>query len=290
MDVSLKKVLIKISELQMGILEMNPDDIGYQSKLENISSAIGFLISAIDCEKKETPKTVNSALTDEELEDVFVQNVNEEKAEEIQSNGATEGESVVTETCSFDEKDADVSDNEDDMQEVTNVGNQSYPSNLQDIFDEDIDDISGEEQTDNESTKEPVEEGFDEITQEEPIVQDNIIFSHDVISDEESESEREQEGKKLTAVEDTKIKVDEVLSRHKSKDIYKAFTLNDKFRFRRELFGNSSAQYNEALDLISEMGSYTEAEDYFLNNYGWNPEDDSTKAFLKIIEHHFNAQ
>lgn len=294
MDESLKKVLIKISELQMGILEMNPDDVGYQSKLENISSAIGFLISTIDCDKKETPKTVNSALTDEELEDVFVQNVNEEKAEEIQSNEAvnvaTEGESVVTETCSFDEKDGDVSDNEDDMPEVTDDGNQSYPSNLQDIFDEDIDDVSGEEQPDNESTKEPVEEVSDEITQEEPIAQDNIIFSHDVISDEESESEREQEGKKLTAVEDTKIKVDEVLSRHKSKDIYKAFTLNDKFRFRRELFGNSSAQYNEALDLISEMGSYREAEDYFLNNYGWNPEDDSTKAFLKIIEHHFNAQ
>ena len=294
MDVSLKKVLIKISELQMGILEMNPEDVSYQSKLENISSAIGFLLSAIDCDKKETPKTVNSALSDDELEDVFIQNVNEEKAEDVQSDDvvseATHDESVIPETCSFDEKDSDACDNDDGMSEVNNIENQTYPSNLQDIFDEDIDDVSEERQSGADNPQEPIYEVSDGDTQEEQIAQDNITFSNDVISDEEFRSEREQEEQKRTAIEDTKIKVDEVLSRHKSKDIYKAFTLNDKFRFRRELFGNSSAQYNEALDLISEMGSYTEAEDYFLNNYGWNPEDDSTKAFLKIIEHHFNAQ
>ena len=142
MDVSLKKVLIKISELQMGVLEMNPEDVSYQSKLENISSAIGFLLSAIDCDKKETPKTVNSALSDDELEDVFIQNVNEEKAEDVQSddvvNEATHDESVIPETCSFDEKDSDACDNDNGMSEVTNIENQTYPSNLQDIFDEDI--------------------------------------------------------------------------------------------------------------------------------------------------------
>lgn len=68
------------------------------------------------------------------------------------------------------------------------------------------------------------------------------------------------------------------------KDIYKVFTINDKFLYRRELFGNSDAQYREALDLISRMDSFEEVQDYFLNDLGWNPEDENAKCFLDTID------
>ena len=62
------------------------------------------------------------------------------------------------------------------------------------------------------------------------------------------------------------------------------FTINDKFLYRRELFGNSDAQYREALDLISRMDSFEEVQDYFLNDLGWNPEDANAKSFLDTID------
>ena len=85
------------------------------------------------------------------------------------------------------------------------------------------------------------------------------------------------------------IRLDEKLARHTSRDIYKAFTLNDKFRFRRALFGNNSSQYNEALDLISQMDNYNETADYFFTQYGWNPEDENVKAFMEIVKNHFES-
>lgn len=85
------------------------------------------------------------------------------------------------------------------------------------------------------------------------------------------------------------IRLDEKLARHTSRDIYKAFTLNDKFRFRRALFGNNSSQYNEALDLISQMDTYNETADYFFTQYGWNPDDENVKAFMEIVKNHFES-
>ena len=85
------------------------------------------------------------------------------------------------------------------------------------------------------------------------------------------------------------VRIEHKLATHTSRDIHKAFTLNDKFRYRRMLFGNNSAQYADALDLISQMDSYDEAADYFFSQYGWNPEDETVKSFMQIVKNHFNA-
>ena len=68
-----------------------------------------------------------------------------------------------------------------------------------------------------------------------------------------------------------------------ARDLTKVFTLNDKFRFRRELFGNSNAEFTRALDLISVMHHPEEAEDYFYTDLGWDPENDDVKDFMRII-------
>lgn len=85
------------------------------------------------------------------------------------------------------------------------------------------------------------------------------------------------------------IRVEDKLARHSTRDINKAFSINDKFLFRRTLFGNNTAQYNEALELISQMDSYAETADYFFSQYGWNPEDENVKAFMAVVKHHFDA-
>lgn len=84
------------------------------------------------------------------------------------------------------------------------------------------------------------------------------------------------------------ISLDEKLSRKISKNFRQAISLNDKFRFRRELFGNSNQQYDAALDLIAEMSTFDEARDYFLESYGWDAENPDVKSFLAILSNHFS--
>ncbi len=68
-----------------------------------------------------------------------------------------------------------------------------------------------------------------------------------------------------------------------ARDLTKVFTLNDKFRFRRELFGNSNAEFTRALDLISVMRQPEEADDYFFTDLGWDAENEDVKDFMRII-------
>ena len=86
------------------------------------------------------------------------------------------------------------------------------------------------------------------------------------------------------------ITLDEAFIRNKARDLKSAFSLNDTFRFRRELFGNSAADMNDAIDLVNAMNSYEEAEDYFINDLGWDAESDEVGEFMEIIRNHFIAQ
>lgn len=85
------------------------------------------------------------------------------------------------------------------------------------------------------------------------------------------------------------IKVDEMLSRRESADLRRAFTLNDKYRFRRELFGGNEDDFNHTIDLIVSMDSFDEARNYLLGDLCWDPESDAVQDFLTILGHHFNA-
>lgn len=66
-------------------------------------------------------------------------------------------------------------------------------------------------------------------------------------------------------------------------DVTKAFTLNDKFRFRRELFRNSDTELAETLDVLQAMDSIEEAEDYLYNDLAWDQENPDVQDFIALI-------
>lgn len=66
-----------------------------------------------------------------------------------------------------------------------------------------------------------------------------------------------------------------------------AFTLNDKFRFRRSLFDNSDEEFQGTLKIISEMKAMDEVEDYLYNDLCLDPENEDVKAFVEIISVQF---
>lgn len=86
---------------------------------------------------------------------------------------------------------------------------------------------------------------------------------------------------------DTPATLDERLARERARDINKAFTLNDKFRFRRDLFRSSETDFDETLAVISGMSDFSEAEEYFYDDLCWDPEDPAVKEFMEIVARHF---
>lgn len=86
------------------------------------------------------------------------------------------------------------------------------------------------------------------------------------------------------------IRLDEKLARENSRNLRKAFSLNDKFRFRRELFSNSESEMTEAINTIEAMSSVDEALDYFYNDLNWDKSSQEVKDFIEIITHHFSSK
>ncbi|MCM1348823.1 MAG: hypothetical protein NC338_05370 [Firmicutes bacterium] len=64
-------------------------------------------------------------------------------------------------------------------------------------------------------------------------------------------------------------------------------TVNDKFRFRRELFSNSDVDLNEALIIASQMSSAEEIEDYFYNDLCMDPDNQTVKDFIALLTKRF---
>lgn len=83
------------------------------------------------------------------------------------------------------------------------------------------------------------------------------------------------------------LRVSDKLHRTISKDLRRALSLNDRFRFARELFGNSVPKLDNALTAIEDMGTLEEAEAYLLGDLGLNAEDETAAEFMTIVKNHF---
>ncbi len=111
-----------------------------------------------------------------------------------------------------------------------------------------------------------------------------------VIAEEQAEDDQYISLDDLSSVEPEEsgvIRVDEMLQRRAANDLRRMFTLNDTYIFRRELFGNSDAAFNDAIDIVSAMHSMDEVREYFSLDMGWNLESDDVKDFLDVIATHF---
>lgn len=104
--------------------------------------------------------------------------------------------------------------------------------------------------------------------------QDLLATNEDEASEDEEENESD-------------LTLDEALQRDMTKDLRHAFSLNDRYRYRRELFGNSDSVMNETLNLVETMHSFDEAEDYFYNDLQWEHDSPEVADFMVIIKNHF---
>ena len=65
------------------------------------------------------------------------------------------------------------------------------------------------------------------------------------------------------------------------------FSLNDRFRFRRELFGGDEARMNKVINDLNDLHSYEDSVTYLNNELKWNIEDEAVADFIKLLEKRF---
>ena len=123
--------------------------------------------------------------------------------------------------------------------------------------------------------------------EDKPIFDDAPIDDEDAPLDDEYEDDEEEDDDEVLDDDDEALTLDEALQRSMSRDLRKAFSLNDRFRYRRELFGNSDVEMNDTLNLVETMHSYSEAEEFFYGDLEWDSESPEVKDFMAVIRNHF---
>ncbi len=87
--------------------------------------------------------------------------------------------------------------------------------------------------------------------------------------------------------ERTGLFLSDILEKRKLTDFCKAFSLNDRFRFKKELFSGDEEQMNKTLNILNGMHSYEESIAYLSHALKWNMEDETVGDFIKLVEKRF---
>lgn len=66
-----------------------------------------------------------------------------------------------------------------------------------------------------------------------------------------------------------------------------AFCLNDRFRFRRNVFGGDVSLFDKVCERVSRMNDYEEVEQYFFGELGLDASDSDVEDFMTIIREYF---
>ena len=122
--------------------------------------------------------------------------------------------------------------------------------------------------------------------QPEPVRQQETVKEEVVIPEPAVTVQPEPPHKSVTS-EKQSVFLSDILEKKNLSDFRKAFSLNDRFRFRRELFGGNEEKMNKAITDLNEIHSYEESVTYLNNELKWNIEDEAVADFIKLLEKRF---
>lgn len=85
----------------------------------------------------------------------------------------------------------------------------------------------------------------------------------------------------------TALFLSELLEKQNLSDFRKAFSLNDRFRFRRELFNNDEAKMNSVIAELNDLSTLAESLSYIREKLPWDLEQEAAADFIKLLEKRF---
>ena len=137
------------------------------------------------------------------------------------------------------------------------------------------------------------EEGEAIVAEEKPVV---IAAAAETAAEEEEEEEGKKEEPAIVEepVVETVVKEEEPKSAvlgeslKLSAGLRHAISLNDSFRFSRELFGGNTDLMNRVIEQISVMSSYKTAVAFLSSKVELNEEKEAVNDFLELLKKFFN--
>lgn len=133
--------------------------------------------------------------------------------------------------------------------------------------------------------EEPVIEEEPVVVEEPVIVEESLVIEESSVIEEpiveiSAPAEVEMEPEYKPSVLGESIKLTESLRR--------AISLNDSFRFSRELFGGDVELMNRVLEQLSVMSSYKTALAFLSSKVNLNEENEALNDFLELMKKYFN--
>lgn len=92
----------------------------------------------------------------------------------------------------------------------------------------------------------------------------------------------------LKAMKNQKASLKEILERKNFTDLRKSFSLNDRFLFRKELFGGNDELMSRIIDDLNQQSSLQEALDYLRSKMNWDFKDRTVTEFMGHLERRFH--
>ena len=139
------------------------------------------------------------------------------------------------------------------------------------------------------------EEGEAIVAEEKP-----VVIAAAAVAAAAEEEEEEEEGKKEEPVIVEEPVVETVVKEEEPKSavlgeslklsagLRHAISLNDSFRFSRELFGGNTDLMNRVIEQISVMSSYKTAVAFLSSKVELNEEKEAVNDFLELLKKYFN--
>lgn len=138
------------------------------------------------------------------------------------------------------------------------------------------------------------EEGEAIVAEEKPVVIAVAAETAAAAEEEEEEGKKEESAIVEEPVVETVVKEEEPKSAvlgeslKLSAGLRHAISLNDSFRFSRELFGGNTDLMNRVIEQISVMSSYKTAVAFLSSKVELNEEKEAVNDFLELLKKYFN--
>ncbi len=283
-----EEALITGTEVAVTALLINESESSEEDDLEEsleVSEA-EFLeeTESLEASEAEFLETLANEVSDS-YEDAPV--FTDDGADDAPDFAADEISDVADEISNVEEEDAVdeiVSENPvmDEAVEAEASDGELEPENEPDLETEIDDEAEAEIEAENETTVEAVIETIEPETEDDGEPASETLA--DVLNHERPDSLAEHYEKQLA-----QKRLQNSLAAQRYADFSRALSLNDRFRYQRELFNNNREALSALMSALDTMETWAEAEDY-LATYQWDEELPVVQEFYAMIEQHFNQK
>lgn len=83
------------------------------------------------------------------------------------------------------------------------------------------------------------------------------------------------------------ISLHDILEKKNLSDFRKAFSLNDRFRFKRELFKGDENLMNQVISTLNEIHTLQDSLEYVKTQLRWDMNDETVQDFIKLLDKRF---